>query len=115
MLVHLRNKENKLFYAGHGRWTMGPPATLRFSSISEAMLYSRQERLRDMEVVLLHSDSYHKVVYPSDLPPWSRNTAITVCRAPGRPERFEPNRFPRAGTRVFRRTMDVAWVEFRGE
>ena len=84
MLVHLRNKGNKLFYAGHGRWTMGPPATLRFSSISEAMLYSRQERLRDMEVVLLHSDSYHKVVVPvglTALEPEHSNYGLSRARA----------------------------------
>ncbi len=64
MIVHLRNKETKLYYAGSGRWMIGPPAVLRFNTIPEALLYSRQERLRDMEVVLLHSDSFHKVVMP---------------------------------------------------
>lgn len=64
MVVHLRNKETKLYYAGSGRWMIGPPAVLKFNTIPEALLYSRQERLRDMEVVLLHSDSFHKVVMP---------------------------------------------------
>jgi hypothetical protein len=64
MIVHLRNKETKLYYAGHKRWVAGPPAELQFQSIPEALLYSRQERLAGMEVVLLHSDSSHKVVLP---------------------------------------------------
>jgi hypothetical protein len=67
MIVHLRNKETKLYYAGHGRWTARPPAQLRFNSIPDALLYSRQEHLRAMEVVLLHSDSLHKVVLPVGL------------------------------------------------
>ena len=68
MIVHLRNKETKLYYAGKGRWMIGPPAVLSFKTIPEALLYSRQERLRDMEVVLLHSDSFHKVVLPAGVP-----------------------------------------------
>ncbi len=64
MIVHLRNKETKLYYAGRGRWVAGPPAQLRFQSIPDALLYSRQEGLTKMEVVLLHSDSLHKVVLP---------------------------------------------------
>ena len=65
MIVHLRNKESKLYYAGRRKWKAGPPPELRFNSISEALLYSRQEGLRGMEVVLLHSDSLHKVVLPA--------------------------------------------------
>lgn len=68
MIVHLRNKESKLYYAGRGRWVSGPPSQLRFNSIPEALLYSRQERLHKMEVVLLHSDSMHKVVLPVGMP-----------------------------------------------
>ena len=68
MIVHLRNKETKLYYAGKGRWVSGPPSQLRFNSIPEALLYSRQERLSKMEVVLLHSDSMHKVVLPVGIP-----------------------------------------------
>ncbi len=68
MIVHLRNKETKLYYAGKGRWVAGPPPQLRFHSIPEALLYSRQERLPKMEVVLLHSDSLHKVVLPVGMP-----------------------------------------------
>lgn len=64
MFVHLRNKETKLYYAGKGRWMIGPPAVLKFNNIPEALLYSRQEGLPNMEVVLLHSDSMHKVVLP---------------------------------------------------
>jgi hypothetical protein len=68
MIVHLRNKESKLYYAGKGRWVSGPPPQLRFNSIPEALLYSRQEALHNMEVVLLHSDSMHKVVLPVGVP-----------------------------------------------
>ena len=68
MVVHLRNKETKLYYAGSGRWMIGPPAVLKFNTIPEALLYSRQERLSKMEVVLLHSDSMHKVVLPVGIP-----------------------------------------------
>ncbi len=64
MFVHLRNKESKLYYAAHGRWVAAPPAELQFNSIPEALLFSRKERLKNMEVVLLHSDSAHKVVLP---------------------------------------------------
>ncbi len=64
MIVHLRNKESKLYYAGRGRWVAGPPPELKFQSIPEALLFSRQEGLHQMEVVLLHSDSLHKVVLP---------------------------------------------------
>ncbi len=67
MIVHLRNKETKLYYAGRGKWVAGPPAQLRFNSIPDALLYSRQEGLNGMEVVLLHSDSLHKVVLPVGL------------------------------------------------
>ena len=68
MIVHLRNKVTKLYYAGKGRWVAGPPPQLRFNSIPEALLYNRQERLPKMEVVLLHSDSMHKVVLPVGVP-----------------------------------------------
>ncbi len=64
MFVHLRNKETKLYYAARGRWVAIPPAELQFNSIPEALLFSRQEGLKNMEVVLLHSDSAHKVVLP---------------------------------------------------
>ncbi len=64
MIVHLRNKGTKLYYAGKGRWVAGPPPQLRFNNIPEALLFSRQEKLSNMEVVLLHSDSMHKVVLP---------------------------------------------------
>lgn len=67
MIVHLRNRETKLYYAGRGRWVAGPPPEPRFHNIAEALLYSRQEGLRNMEVVLLHSDSLHKVVLPAGL------------------------------------------------
>jgi len=67
MVVHLRNSESKLYYAGRGRWMGRPPPELRFHSVAEALLYSRQEGLRGMEVVLLHSDSLHKVVLPAGL------------------------------------------------
>ncbi|HEY5915423.1 MAG TPA: hypothetical protein VJA21_32980 [Verrucomicrobiae bacterium] len=67
MIVHLRNKESKLYYAGRGRWVGGPPPQLRFNSVAEALLYNRQERLSKMEVVLLHSESGHKVVFPVGL------------------------------------------------
>jgi len=67
MIVHLRNKETKLYYAGRGKWVSGPPPELRFFSIPDALLFSRQEGLRHMEVVLLHSDSLHKVVLPVGL------------------------------------------------
>ena len=53
---------NLLFYF---RWLAGPCPTLRFHSISDALLYSRQEGLQKMEVVLLHSDSLHKLVLPA--------------------------------------------------
>ncbi len=68
MIVHLRNKESKLYYAGRGRWVAGPPPQLHFNNIPEALLFSRQERLSNMEVVLLHSDSMHKVVLPVGVP-----------------------------------------------
>jgi hypothetical protein len=64
MIVHLRNKETKLYYAGRRKWVTAPPPELKFFSIPEALLYSRQEGLRGMEVVLLHSDSMHKVILP---------------------------------------------------
>jgi hypothetical protein len=65
VLVHLRHKRSKLYYAGGGRWVPGPSPTLRFHTISDALLYSRQEGLQDTEVVLLHSDSLHKLVLPA--------------------------------------------------
>lgn len=68
MIVHLRNKGTKLYYAGRGRWVAGPPPQLRFTTIPDALLFSRQERLDNMEVVLLHSDSMHKVVLPVGIP-----------------------------------------------
>ncbi len=68
MIVHLRNHGTKLYYAGKGRWVAGPPLQLRFNSIPEALLFSRQERLSNMEVVLLHSDSMHKVILPVGIP-----------------------------------------------
>jgi hypothetical protein len=67
MIVHLRNGETKLYYAGLGRWVAGPPQELKFYSIPEALLYSRHEGLHGMEVVLLHSDSLHKVVLPAGM------------------------------------------------
>jgi hypothetical protein len=67
MLVHLRNRGTKRYYAGGGKWAAGPPPGLGFRSIPEALLYSRQEALTDMEVVLLHSNSLHKVVLPVSL------------------------------------------------
>jgi len=65
MLVHLRHKKTKLYYAGRGRWVPMPSPRLRFHSIPEAVLYSRQEGLLNMEVVLFHSDSLHKLVLPA--------------------------------------------------
>lgn len=70
MLVLLRDRQTKLFYAAHGRWTSIPAFAYDFHSVEDALLRNRQEHLENTEVVVQHSAPSSTVVLPIGKRQW---------------------------------------------
>lgn len=71
MIVLLRRQGDRTYYAGPGRWVQKPGWAVVFRGIDEALLLSRREQLRDMEVVIQHSQPTHTVVLPVGEKSWT--------------------------------------------
>ncbi len=70
MTVFLRHKETKLYFGRAGRWVAGTSLATQFATVNDALLFNRQKRLKQMEVVLLHSNERHRTVLPIGNQAW---------------------------------------------
>ncbi len=64
MLVLLRDIHTKLYYAGESRWVSEPTQARGFTTVTDALLISRQDQLKHMEVVLQPSTGRDTLALP---------------------------------------------------
>ncbi len=64
MLVVLRDIHTKLFYAGQGRWVSDTSQARGFFTLTDALLVSRHDGLKHMEVVVQPSTGRETLVLP---------------------------------------------------
>lgn len=72
MTVLLRHKETKLYLGRAGHWVAGTSLATQFPTVNEALLFNRQKQLKQMEVVLLHSNERNRTVLPISNQTWAR-------------------------------------------
>jgi hypothetical protein len=70
MLVLLRQSETKLYYGIHGGWVSKVSVAAHFQTVEEVLLFSHQEHLQGMQVVVLHNNG-HKVILPLGKQSWA--------------------------------------------
>ncbi len=70
MMVLLRDIHTKLYYAGQSRWVSDPSEGRAFYTVTEALLLSRHDRLKHMEVVLQPSIGRDTLVLPVTQTAW---------------------------------------------
>ncbi len=70
MLVLLRDIHTKLYYAGQSRWVSDASLARGFTTVTDALLVSRRDGLKHMEVVLQPSTGRDTLVLPVSKRPW---------------------------------------------
>ncbi len=64
MRVVLHCTKTRLYYLGASQWTADPKQARDFGQVHDAIQFSREEHLADMEVVLAYDDPLSNLVLP---------------------------------------------------